>query len=233
MHVLFSRVDRASLTSRILIALLVLGAIGLAFAGGLWFGRTQLASVSKHALALTEERDAFGRELAGFKQRNILLERNRQVDRAANRAALEALEKAQDRRLALEKELSLFRRLVHAGGGGILQVKDFRLVPTGDARVFRYSFTVSQLMQEFGESSGSVELRVVGKRNGKHVTLPLAELKGSAPTIHRMKFRSFQSLAGTIKLSQGLDPESLIVQVLPNESRLIPATETFAWNPRD
>jgi hypothetical protein len=232
-RVAFSRVDRASLTSRSLIAVLVLGAIGLTFAGGLWFGRAQLASVSKQVLALTEERDGLGRQLADFKQRNILLERDRQVDRAANRAALDALEKAQDRRLALEKELSLFKRLVHAGGGGILQVKDFRLAPTGDVRVFSYSFTVSQLVQEFGDSSGTVDVRVVGKRNDKQVTLPLANLKGSTPTIHRMNFRSFQSFAGTIKLPEGLDPESVIVQALPNESRLIPVTETFVWNPRD
>lgn len=224
------RIVRPHPARRLVAVFLVLAAIAGAFAGGMVFSRAQSSGVYERLGAVTKERDALVDQVADFKQRIILLERNQQVDSETKRGAQARLEESQDKRLALEKEVSLLRRLIREGGGGVLQVQDFKLTPTGEPRTYSYSFTVSQLVQDFGESAGSVNVKVAGKRKGKDVTLPLTKLKGSKPTTQKMKFQHFQNFDGEIKLPEGLDPENLIVEVTPTTSKLIPIAETFPWS---
>jgi hypothetical protein len=224
------RIVRPRPTLRVLAILLVLAAIGAAFAAGVIFSRVQSSAVYARLSAISKERDALAAEVSDFKQRSILLERTQQVDREANRGAQEQLKESQDKRLGLEKEVSLLRRLIREGGGGVLQVQDFKLTPTNEPRLFSYSFTVSQLIQDFSESAGTIDIQVAGKQDGKEVTLSLAALKGSKPTSHKMKFQHFQNFDGQIKLPKGLDPVNLVVEVTPTTSKLIPVAETFPWS---
>lgn len=223
--------------SRLAIVLLVLVAIGAAFVGGALLGREEsrreLTRERERIEVLTRERDEFAAEIAGLKQEGIVLGRTQQIDREANRSAQEQLKQAQDERLALEKEVSFLRRLISQGGGGILQIKDFRLGKTGEEGEFAYSFTVSQLIQGFGDSAGTVEIKVSGKDGGEEKTLSLAELSGSDPKTHSMRFRHFQNFEGQVSLPLDLEPENLIVEVKPTTKKLIPISETFPWEVDD
>jgi hypothetical protein len=175
------------------------------------------------------EKEALAAELAELRQQTIALERSRQIDAEASRTVQDELRKAQDERLALEKEVSFFRRLVQEGGGGILRVQDLKLSETNERKEFEYSFTVSQIIQDFGESRGTIVVKVAGKKNGKEATVPLSKLSGSEPQSHAMKFRHFQNFEGRITLPDDLEPENLIIEIKPSTGKLLPLTETFAW----
>jgi len=218
---------------RLLIVVFVLAAVGAAFAGGLFLGREDTNAVIAGVEALEKERDALKGQLAELKQEAIVLQRTRQIDLEANRTAQEELKKAQDERLALEKEVSFFSRLIREGGGGILRVQEFKLTPAEKAGEFGYSFTVTQIIQDFGESAGTIDLKVSGKKDGKETTLPLSKLSGSEPTKHKMKFQHFQNFEGVIALPDDVQPENLIIEVKPSTKKLLPLTETFAWNAGD
>jgi hypothetical protein len=218
---------------RLLLVVFVLAAIGAAFAGGLFLGREEAKAVIAGVAELEAERDALSEQLAELKQEAIVLERTRQIDLEANRTAQEELKKAQDERLKLEREVSFFRRLIQEGGGGILRVQEFKLSPADEARKFGYSFTVTQLIQDFGESEGKITLKLAAKRDGNTTTLPLSKLPGSEPTTHKMKFRHFQNFEGTIVLPDDLEPENLVIEINPSTKKLLPLTETFAWNAGD
>jgi hypothetical protein len=228
-RVVSPRIVRPRPALRVLLILLVLAAIAAAFAGGVLFDREQTRSVYARIEALTKERDTLSEKVTDLTQRSILLQRTQQVDREANRGAQEELKHAQDKQLALEKEISLLRRLIREGGGGIVQIQDFTLTSGDDPRTYKYSFTVSQLVQDFGESEGTVEIEVAGEEKGKEVTLPLEKLNGSKPGSQKMKFRHFQNFDGEIKLPKGFTPENLVVEVKPTTSKLIPAAQTFPW----
>jgi hypothetical protein len=214
----------------ILLTVLLLVAIAGAFNAGLFLAREDEGAAAVRLEALEIDRDGLAERLAALTQEKIVLERTMEIDREANRTTREDLKQAQDERLALEKEVSFFKQLIKQGGGGILKVQDFRLVAGEAPGELGYSFTVSQLIQDFGESAGDVLIRVVGKRGGKEVTLPLDKLPGSEPTAHTMRFQHFQNFEGRIRLPEGLEPENLVVEIKPSTKNLIPVTETFAWS---
>jgi hypothetical protein len=232
LRVVSPRIVRPRPLLRLLAALLLLVALGASFIGGTIFSRRQFQGLEDRLRAAVGQREALAAELAEAKRRSIFLERNQQIDREANRDAQNRLEAAQDKRLALEKEVALLKRLIREGGGGVLQIDDFKLTPAG-GRTYNFSFTLSQLVQDFGESTGTVEIQVIGKQKGKDVTLSLDKLEGSTLTSHTMKFRHFQHFDGEIKLPEGLEPVNLVVEVKPTTKKLIPVAETFPWSVRD
>jgi len=218
---------------RLVLALLVVAAIGVAFAGGLRLGREEAESLRIGFAALAKERDGLAERIGELEQEAIVFERTRKIDLEANQTAQEDLKKAQDERLALEKEVSFLRRLIQEGGGGFLRIQDLKLTQMDEPGELAYSFTVSQIMQDFGESEGMIELKVAGRLDGEEQTLPLSKLTGSEPTKHAMKFRHFQSFEGRIRLPDALQPQNLVIEIKPTTSNLPPLVESYAWSVGD
>lgn len=210
--------------------LVAIGAVAVAaFFVGTRFERETSVPLIDRLGVLEEERNALFATVLDLKQQRIVLERSQQIDREANKIAAKQLKEAQDERLALEKEVSFLRRLMQEGGGGILQPRDFKLETAVEPGSFVYSFTIQQLIPDFGESTGSVEIKVVGKRDGKEITLPLDKLAGSEPERHQMEFKHFQSFAGSIQMPDDIEPENLVVEIKPKTAKLSPVSETFSW----
>jgi hypothetical protein len=210
---------------------LVAGAIVGAFFVGVRFERDASKPLAERVQAIGQERDALMARVAELEQQNIVLDRSHQIDHEACRSLSDELKTAQDKRLGAEKEASLLRRLMQENGGGILEVKDLTLKETSEPGEFAYSFTVSQLVQDFGESDGDIRMEIIGKRNGKKTVLPLAKLKGSKPSKHEMKLKHFQNFEGLVRLPHGFEPESLVVEIKPRTDGLVPVSETFPWHP--
>jgi len=169
-------------------------------------------------------------EVANLKQESIALKQSQQIDREANHNLSKQLKKAQDERLALEKEVFFLRRLIQESSRGILQPKDLKLEETSKRGEFRYNFTVRQLIQDFGRSEGQVEMQVIGWRDGKATILAIDKLTGSKPLKHKMGFKHFQSFQGSIKIPDDFEPEELVIEVKPKTAHLSPVSETFPWS---
>lgn len=218
---------------RVVLVMAVLAAVGAAFAAGLFLGREEAKAVIASTREIETERDALNRQIAELKQEAIVLQRTRQIDAEANKTAQDDLRKAQDERLVLEKEVSFLRRLIKEGGGGILRVQEFKLTAAEKPGEFVYSFTVTQLIQDYGDSEGAIAIKVAGKQEGKETTLPLSKLSGSEPKTHKMTFRHFQNFGGVIVLPDDLEPENIVIEIKPSTKKLLPLTETFAWSVGD
>jgi len=212
-----------------LVVVLVLTSIAGAFFIGAFLAREEAKTYRGMIHALEQERNQLNEQLVVLKQEQIVLKRTTQVDQETSRAAQENLKAAQDERLVLEKQVSFLKRLIREGGGGLLKVHDFLLTPSEEERVFKYSFTVSQMIQGFGESAGSVAVKLAGKRDGKEVLLGVDELVGSTPDSHKLRFKHFQSIEGTLKIPEDLDPETLLIEIEPTTKKLIPISETYPW----
>lgn len=217
----------------LLITALAVAVAGGAFFGGVMLERKESAALAVRLEAVELERDELSAKVRELRQQSIVLERSQQIDREANRNALEQLKEAQDERLGLEKEVSLLRRLVSEGGAGILQVKDVVITAADEPELFRYSFMVTQVIQDFGEVSGRVRLKISGKRDGTEVTLSLSKLEGSDPMRQEMKLKHFQNFEGSLQLPEDFEPESLVVDIEPTTERLLPVSQTFPWGVAD
>lgn len=215
-----------------LLALVALGvAAGAAYFAGMQAERAATKPLVDGVHAIERERDALAEQVAGLKQQSVVVKQSQQIDREAFRNLSEQVKGAQDKRLAAEKELSFLRRLIQEGGGGILQPKDFKLEESETQGDFGYSFTIQQLIQDFGESKGSVDMRVIGKRGGKEAALSLSDLKGSEPITHTLKLKHFQVINGMIRIPKGFVPENLVVDIKPESAKLTSVSETFPWSP--
>ena len=201
-----------------------------AFWGGFVLGARSLGTESIQALQdLQRERAALTAELVGLRQVSIACERTQRIDQERDRSVQEQLKAAQDERLALASEVSSLKRLIRAGGRSVVAVQGLRLA-TGEAqREFRYRFTVSQLIEDVGQTSGSVDIKLTGTQNGKDKTLTLKQLKGSQPTKLAMRFDHFQTFEGHLVLPAGFEPQALTVAINPKGDKLIASTETFPW----
>jgi len=115
--------------ARAVVILLILVALAAAIIGAFSVGRQDgigiLKPLSEHMRTAAGECDALAAQVSDLKERNIVLERSQQIDREVNRNLSKQIKEVQNERLELEKEVSLLRRLVQEGGGGILQLKDF------------------------------------------------------------------------------------------------------------
>jgi hypothetical protein len=210
-------------------ALLVLALAAAAFYGGALLGEEEAKSLRRTIVALREERDGLSEALASANQEKISLERNLQINEEASRTAQETLKEAQDERMLYEREATLLKRLIRQGGGGVLKVQDFAVTPLEEEGLFGYAFTVTQMIQDFGESKGRLSIKLAGRRDGKEVVLPLDALPGSDPTAQRIGFKHFQNIEGKLKVPEDVDPEALMVEVKPTSQNLIPVIETFPW----
>jgi len=210
---------------------LAAGVIAGAFFVGARYEHDSSKPLAERVQAIEQERDALMVRVVELEQQNIALDRSHQIDHEACRSLSEELKTAQDKRLGAEKEASLLRRLMQEKGGGILEVKDFTLKEAAEPGEFAYNFTVSQLVQDFGESNGDIRMEIIGKRNGKKTVLPLAKLKGSKPSKHEMKLKHFQNFEGQIRLPDGFEPDNLVVEIKPRTDGLVPVSETFPWHP--
>jgi len=233
-HVVSPRIvppPRYGLRSFVVLSLLVLvgAAVGAAFFAGIRFERAASVSLVDQVDTTGLEWNALAAEGAELKQQIIVLERSQQIDREANKTAAKQLKEVQDERLAAQTEVSFLRRLIQEGGGGILQPRDFKLEEKDAPGEFGYSFTIQQLIPDFGESEGRVDVEVTGKRSGKDVTLRLDELQGSEPLSHEMAFKHFQNFQGSIQVPGDFEPESLVVEIKPKTEKLSPVSETFRW----
>jgi len=224
-------VSHRSAGSWFLVVVLILALVAGAFWIGVFLAREETKSFRETVQVFEKEKNRLSEQLSELKQERVVLERTILIDREANRTAQEHLKAAQDERLDLEKEVSFLRRLIREGGGGLLKVHDFLLTSAEGDRMFKYRFTVSQMIQGFGESVGSVVIKLAGERDGKEVMLGLVELADSVPRTHKMRFKHFQNIEGTLAIPEGLDPKALLIEVKPTTKKLIPVTETFSWNP--
>lgn len=179
----------------------------------------------------TQNRD-LREQLLVSEEQIVRLESAQAIDRQAKRLAQAQLEELQHERHEFAKQVSALERLIREGGGGVVQVQDFELWETDMPDQFGYRFTVSQLIPEFGQTSGQVRVCLAGNTaDGEPFSQTAAELSGSEPEFHHMKFEYFQHFTGMLKLPQGLHPETLTVEIEPSVKNLISSSRAYAWEP--
>ncbi len=218
---------------------LALGAVLGAATFGLGFGLglTRGSATSAPGLAtLLEERNSALTELATLReevsklrQEASVLERSRQIERETNKALQIQLKDAQDERLSLVREGSYLKRLIREGGKGAVRVHDLVLLAGEGPQSVRYSFTVSQLVPDFGETKGRVALRVTGTQGGMDQELGLERLPRADPKELSMRFDHFQAFQGGLTLPDGFEPRFLTVVISPEGDQLAGTSESFPW----
>lgn len=191
----------------------------------------EVTPLDAEQLALAAERDALRVDLAAALREQVIAERSRQIDRETARALTDQLKEAQDARLELSRELLYLKRLVQDGDRGAIRVQGLRLLVEGPPKIFRYTFTLTQVVPGFAESTGHIRFEIEGRNASGAVTLSLADLPSAEPRALPIVLEYLQSLSGTFELPGDFEPTGVLIGVEPSDDRLIPTSESFPWAP--
>lgn len=223
--------------------LLALAFVALALAGAFWggfeLGETRFGAVVGPELdRLRAERETAAAELGELRskvtdlqQESVVLERSRQIERETSKALQDQMKVVQDERLELIQDLSYLKRLVQEGGRGAVKVHDLRIEPGGAPDAFSYSFTITQLIQDFGETRGRVLIELTGSSGDEDLVLGLSDLPGADPQELQMGFEHFQTFNGRFELPPGFIPRVLTVTIRPDGEQLAENSSAFPWAP--
>ena len=182
-------------------------------------------SLQERIRQLVMEREDLRRQLNMAKQ-------SAEMDQAAIKAIKQRIKKFQDERLKMEEELTFLRGIVSTGPEKKgLRIQKFKLTAGTTEGDYEYAFTVSQVLNRGLVAKGRIYLELEGLQDGESATLGLAKLADDHKSSHKMRFRYFQNVKGTLKIPAGFEPAKLTIEVKPESKKLDVVTETFDWEP--
>ena len=172
---------------------------------------------------LKEERDELRRQLK-------MVQQEAEMDQLALRSIKEQIKQFQNERLEMEEELAFLRGIVSDGNNKSgLRVQKIKLEPGLETGQFNYQFSVSQVMSSDSPAKGRINISLEGLQDGQAAVLGLKELTKEKLRSHKMQFRFFQNVEGTLKLPAGFTPAKMIIEVQPDDKRLDVVTAIYDW----
>jgi hypothetical protein len=179
--------------------------------------------VEKRLKSLQEERDGLRRELNKA-------QREAEMDQVALKALKEQIKQYQNERLEMEEELAFLRGIVSDTPDKTgLRVQKFKLTPGLEAGQFDYRFSVSQVINSGTTAKGRILVSVEGLQNDQAVTLNLKDLTGGKKKSHKMRFRFFQDVEGTLTLPDGFDPAKIVIELDPEGKKQDTVKAIYDW----
>lgn len=180
----------------------------------------------------------FERELAAraatieeLERRQAILETSHEIDEETYARVEQELKRLQQRIQAQEEELAFYRGIVTPEDGvSGLRVQSLEIVPGDAERLRRFRLVLVQAIVHNERVSGRVALRVAGRLGGEPVELDYAELAaGPDPGPLAYEFRYFQTLERELALPVGFEPDTVTVEIEPEEPEGDPITRQFSW----
>jgi hypothetical protein len=212
--------------------------VTIAAASVLMFATWQLASrhdspetedLQKDIAFLASELDNVTRRLQDAQARQIVLERETDVLRRANRLLREQESGRQAELNRLTSELDFYRRL--AGTGGTqegLDVYHAEISATDSSRVFQFMLTLTQNIRRADIVTGRVRIDVEGTRNNRLLSLRWNQLAHDNRPEPRFRFKYFQQLEGYLALPEDFTPLRLKIR-LESGTQRNPVQRSYEW----
>ncbi len=174
--------------------------------------------------------EALEKERFELHQQVAVLERTSQIDREAIFQIRAEVKERQSERLKLQEELIFLRGVVSSGAKkGGLNLQDFHLQNIENSGIFRYRFTVTQVLKNIGVVTGRIWISLDGKQADEQLSLPLKQITEEKTESIKMRFKHFQDVEGVIRLPQGFHPSGFVIEVKSTNEKLSSVSQRFDW----
>lgn len=120
-----------------------------------------------------------------------------------------------------------------ASGGGVLNVTDYALQPTGNDGHYRYRFTVQRNTEGTGRLEGWARLSVTGDQEGRQRSYSLSDLNADQLEAHKLGFRQFQQIEGELILPTDFVAQWLTIEFAPLNDAFPRVNLVYDWAPDD
>lgn len=208
-----------------LLAAIVSFAVGYSMNGGGDFGaQNDLSDLRRQLLDEQKASAEQHRRLAKFEVES-------DVDQEANNNVRASIGSMRQQIAELESEISFYKGLMDPSDGNQgISIASVDLRPTSDARKFEFALVLQQRSQEHSIVSGSVNVNVVGSKDGYDLTLPISDLSediNSSSIEYRFKY--FQNIEGTIELPEDYQPRRIDVLVIGSGASSVYLEKKVGW----
>jgi hypothetical protein len=170
------------------------------------FNREETRQQLEH---LTQENQAFKRDLERAKSGLAERDRQVQIDKAAQTELARTVAQLQDENASLKEDLGFLRKVMSSGGAQEgLGVSDFKVEPEGSANEFRYRLLLMQGGQRKQDFHGKVQIVARVSQPAGMQTLAFPE-GGS-----EVEFRFYQKVEGRFRIPDGATLKGVELRVL-------------------
>jgi hypothetical protein len=171
-------------------------------------------------------------EIATLRRQVSTAQLGRKVDQQSSDAMQQSFTTLQSTLQKQQEELAFYKAIVTPAASAAKEPQVQRLEIQPDAAEHRYllRLVLIQSMQATSNAQGTVQVQLVGTRQGQSVTLSLEELMvGQRLATLPFAYRYFQTLEQLVELPAEFQPQS--VQVELHEGQRLVQHQDFPWQP--
>jgi len=211
------------------LAALALGGWSLFEYGRYRAGFDRADAVKEHAeLKATTKR--LRAQVEQLREQKAMLKRAKQIDHQSYTDLQSNLRNLQDEILELKEELAFYRGIVSPRDTSPgLRLQSFRVEATGQARHYRYTVVLTQVLKNDNVTRGRVRVSIDGLQGGIQKELSLDDVTAKNVKELSYKFKYFQNIEGELILPKGFTAQRVTVQVLPRGRAHDKIEQTFDW----
>lgn len=214
-----------------LAASVVLGALYLAFELGRYQAGFSLLEHRQERAALRERLASEQAATEELRRQLAIAETAARIDRETYDEVKRNLGDLQAQIQTQEEELVFYRGIVSPlDGVAGLRIQNIEALQSDGEGRFLLRLVLVQAIVHSRRVAGTVKLALEGVKDGQPATFDAAELVPAGKD-HDMtyEFRYFQGLEAEFSLPTGFEPQRIVVDVWPNDSRAERIHQVFEW----
>ena len=207
---------------------LILLAVAILILLAFFYGEFRAGYDRLAAMSLQTRYSVLQQQNAQLHEQLVVLQREREVDRAAHQQVQQSLENEQSKLLNLQEELAFYKGIVSpASGEEGIRVQSLKFSSGGAPRLYHYHLVLVQVRTKEFKVSGNVDIKIYGAQQGKPVILDARDLAPKDKPDLNFAFQYFQNLEGDAIFPSGFMPGRVEVTVM--ESGHGAVQQNFDW----
>jgi hypothetical protein len=187
-------------------------------------------TLQKQVQFLSNDLESIKGRLNRAQARQVVLEKEVDVLRQANRLLRKYESDRQAEMGRLQAEVDFYSRLAKTGGTlSGLELYRVEVIPTGSDRVFQFILTLTQNIRRASIINGKANVGVEGTMEDRPVTLRWAQVSDGETPEPAFRFKYFQQLEGYLTLPEGFSPTRLLI-TLEESGKNSPVVRHYNWD---
>lgn len=221
------------------LGLLVVAALLVTAQVAFWFGYKQGMAGQEQGLqdlrAVRKELDDARAEASRLRQEYENMRIGAEVDQRSLEEVRVQVVDLKSNITELEEENQFYRNLMSPSGDNKgLNFGVVELTETDRDRHFRYKIVMQQLATTHDVLNGTLQINIVGRRDGELAVLPLSELSTDVAAANiKLRFKYFQNIEGEMVLPINFDPERIELEARSTGKNAKTIEKRFGWLVRE
>lgn|GEM_PF-854131 len=212
-----------------LLLVLIAGIAWQIYSFGLTQGGFRKTESEREQARLTRELEKTQSALQEARAEAVRYRRQAEIEVKASRQLQEELVRIQTERASLKSDVEMLRSLI-SDDNGSLYIRSFRMQPLSEPGRYRYSFTLVQVLEKVDVTKGKLLMKVSGKLKGKRKRLDRSEFADDGEKVLKLEFSNYQDVSGDMRLPDGFEAQSLLIEFLPRNKELKKLSKRFSWS---